>query len=160
MFKDPKEGYTFYTFHILLENLDKEEIFIFDSEISCIVDGVVQNNVTWFDDIDSHINKVIEPNTKVQGNFTFEVPKDTKTFDLKYYNDNWNVAKMEYPYGNGINISMSVENVENLYRILKDKQVKFFLDLEIHEYRVENKVCKDKEFLIQDPDGYLLRFNN
>ena len=86
MFKDPKEGYTFYTFHILLENLDKEEIFIFDSEISCIVDGVVQNNVTWFDDIDSHINKVIEPNTKVQGNFTFEVPKDTKTFDLKYKN--------------------------------------------------------------------------
>ena len=66
--------------------LDKEEIFIFDSEISCIVDGVVQNNVTWFDDIDSHINKVIEPNTKVQGNFTFEVPKDTKTFDLKYKN--------------------------------------------------------------------------
>ena len=79
---------------------------------------------------------------------------------LEENNDNWNVAKMEYPYGNGINISMSVENVEDLYRTLKDKQVKFFLDLEVNEYRVGNKIFQDKEFLLQDPDGYLLRFNN
>lgn len=79
---------------------------------------------------------------------------------LEENNDNWNVAKMEYPYGNGINISMSVENVEDLYRTLKDKQLKFFLDLEVNEYRVGNKIFQDKEFLLQDPDGYLLRFNN
>lgn len=79
---------------------------------------------------------------------------------LEENNDNWNVAKMEHPYGNGMNISMSVENVEDLYRILKDKQVKFFLDLEVNEYRVGNKIFQDKEFLLQDPDGYLLRFNN
>ena len=32
--------------------------------------------------------------------------------------------------------------------------------LEIHEYRIDDKISYDKEFLIQDPDGYLLRFNN
>lgn len=74
-------------------------------------------------------------------------------------NGNWNVAKMEYPYGNGINISMSVEDVENLYKTLKEKQVKFFFDLEVNEYKVGNKIFRDEEFLLQDPDGYLLRFN-
>ena len=79
---------------------------------------------------------------------------------LEEKNDNWNVAKMEYPYGNGMNISMTVENVDYLYKTLKDKQVKIFLDLEINEYRVNNKIFQDKEFLLQDPDGYLLTFNN
>ena len=30
----------------------------------------------------------------------------------------------------------------------------------INEYDVNGKTYLDKEFLIQDPDGYLLRFNN
>ena len=75
-------------------------------------------------------------------------------------NDNWNTGKMEYPYGRGINLSMAVSNVEKMYEILKEKNIKFFLDLEIHEYRIDDKISYDKEFLIQDPDGYLLRFNN
>ena len=75
-------------------------------------------------------------------------------------NNNWNVGKMEYPYGNGINISMSVNNVENLYEQLKAKDIKFFIDFNMNEYRVDNKLFQDKEFLLQDPDGYLLRFNN
>ena len=75
-------------------------------------------------------------------------------------NDNWNTGKMEYPYGRGINLSMTVSNIEKMYEILKEKNIKFFLDLEIHEYRIDDKISYDKEFLIQDPDGYLLRFNN
>ena len=75
-------------------------------------------------------------------------------------NDNWNTGKFEHPYGRGINLSMTVSNIEKMYEILKEKNIKFFLDLEIHEYRIDDKISYDKEFLIQDPDGYLLRFNN
>lgn len=75
-------------------------------------------------------------------------------------NDNWNTGKLEHPYGKGINLSMTVSNIEKMYEILKEKNIKFFLDLEIHEYRIDDKISYDKEFLIQDPDGYLLRFNN
>ena len=35
-----------------------------------------------------------------------------------------------------------------------------FLDFEVHKYRANGEIFKDKEFLILDPDGYLLRFNN
>ena len=75
-------------------------------------------------------------------------------------NDNWNTGKLEHPYGRGINLSMTVSNIEKMYEILKEKNIKFFLDLEIHEYRIDDKISYDKEFLVQDPDGYLLRFNN
>ena len=80
--------------------------------------------------------------------------------DIEENNNNWNVGKMEYPYGSGINISMSVNNVENLYEQLKAKDIKFFIDFNMNEYRVDNKLFQDKEFLLQNPDGYLLRFNN
>ena len=30
----------------------------------------------------------------------------------------------------------------------------------LQKYRVDDKISYDKEFLLQDPDGYLLRFNN
>ena len=75
-------------------------------------------------------------------------------------NNNWNTGKLEYPYGRGINISMTISDVEKMYNKLKEKDIKFFLDLEVHEYRVNDEISLDKEFLVQDPDGYLLRFNN
>lgn len=79
---------------------------------------------------------------------------------IEQNNDNWNTGVMEYPYGRGINISMSVSNVEEMYNALKQQEIKMFLNLEIHKYKVDDVVYEDKEFLIQDPDGYLLRFNN
>ena len=75
-------------------------------------------------------------------------------------NNNWNTGKLEYPYGRGINISMTISDIEKMYNDLKEKNVDFFLELEVHEYRVNDESSYDKEFLIQDPDGYLLRFND
>ena len=79
---------------------------------------------------------------------------------LEEQNNNWNTGKLEHPYGRGFNISMTISDIEKMYNELKEKGIKFFLDLEVHEYKVNDKNFWDKEFLIQDPDGYLLRFNN
>lgn len=94
-----------------------------------------------------------------EDNFCF-IELDGNQLMLQKNNSNWNVGPMEYPYGNGINISMTVDNIEELYARVVDEKLKLFLDLETHSYRVEDKFYDDKEFLIQDPDGYLLRFNN
>lgn len=75
-------------------------------------------------------------------------------------NDNWSVGCMEYPFGRGINISMSVSNVKELYDNIIKQDIKIFKELEVHNYRVDDIVYNDLEFLIQDLDGYLLRFNN
>ena len=55
---------------------------------------------------------------------------------------------------------MSIKDLENYYNELENKNIKFFKKLMINEYEVNNKIYYDKEFLIQDPDGYLLRFNS
>lgn len=79
---------------------------------------------------------------------------------IEEINDNWNTGALEYPFGRGINISMSVEDIEKYYKMIKDKKVIIFHELEIKQYKVNDVFYEDKEFLIQDPDGYLLRFNN
>lgn len=79
---------------------------------------------------------------------------------IEQINDNWNVGKLEYPYGRGINLSMAVSDVSKMYEDLKKQKITFFRELETHEYRVNDETSTDIEFLIQDPDGYLLRFNN
>ena len=78
---------------------------------------------------------------------------------IEEINDNWNTGKLEYPFGRGINISMTVSDIDNYYQELVNKNIIFFKDIMTNEYDVNGKTYLDKEFLIQDPDGYLLRFN-
>lgn len=79
---------------------------------------------------------------------------------IEEINDNWNTGELEYPFGRGINISMTVSDIDNYYQDLVNKNISFFKDIMTNEYDVNGKTYLDKEFLIQDPDGYLLRFNN
>ncbi len=116
----------------------------------------------------SNINKSKEFYLKIGFRIKYERKEDRFCFlelennqiMIEENNNNWNTGKLEYPYGRGINISMSISDVEKLYNMLKKKKINFFLDLEVHKYLVDDKIYYDKEFLIQDPDGYLLRFNN
>lgn len=78
---------------------------------------------------------------------------------IEEINDNWNTGKLEYPYGRGINISMEIKGVEELYKYLKDNNYSTYSDIMYNEYDVDGVKYVDKEFLIQDPDGYLLRFS-
>lgn len=73
-------------------------------------------------------------------------------------NNVWDTGKLEYPYGRGINISMEVKNVENIKKCLQSMNYPLFQDIKETKYRVNDKDYIDKEFLVQDPDGYLLRF--
>lgn len=79
---------------------------------------------------------------------------------IEQINDNWNTGPLEYPFGRGINLSMTVSNIEAFYNKTKQLNYQTFQELTINEYQVNNTTYQDKEFLIQDPDGYLLRFNN
>ena len=116
----------------------------------------------------SHINESKEFYLKLGFKIMYEREEDKFAFMqlennqimLEENNNNWNTGIMEHPYGRGINISMSVADVDNMYKKVKENNIKLFLELETHEYRVNDTISYDKEFLVQDPDGYLLRFNN
>ena len=74
--------------------------------------------------------------------------------------EEWSTGKLEYPYGRGINISMTVDDVYAYYLKLKELNINFFEKFMVNQHRVNDIIYEDKEFLIQDPDGYLLRFND
>lgn len=78
---------------------------------------------------------------------------------IEEVNNNWSVGKLSYPFGNGINLSMEVSDIDALYQKVKKLDIPIFRELKVSEYKVDDEVYQDKEFLIQDPDGYLLRFS-
>ena len=73
--------------------------------------------------------------------------------------DKWDVASLSYPFGNGINFQLEVENLDEIYNNFTKSNYKITFDIEENWYRQDNKLLGNKEFLIQDPDGYLLRFS-
>lgn len=73
--------------------------------------------------------------------------------------DKWEVGELTYPFGNGINFQIEVKDVDKVYNTLKENNVPILFEMEENWYRMDDKLLGNKEFLVQDPDGYLLRFS-
>jgi len=79
--------------------------------------------------------------------------------EIDFENNKWQVDNLKYPLGNGINFQIDVTNIDEIYNNLKDNNYTIFIKMEEHWYRKENVLMGCKEFLVQDPNGYLLRFS-
>ena len=86
------------------------------------------------------------------------VEKDGNQIMLEQINDNWNVGKMEYPFGRGINFEMTISDVDAVYERIEKAGIKLFRKMEVKDYECGDETVHQKQFLVQDPDGYLLRF--
>ena len=73
-------------------------------------------------------------------------------------NGHWSVGEMEHPYGRGINFEMAVPDAAALYQKIIELGIKPFRELMESRYREGDGYIVQHEFLVQDPDGYLLRF--
>jgi len=70
----------------------------------------------------------------------------------------WMTGEFEYPLGRGINLQIEVPDVDLLVQSLKENSVPLFMEPEEKWYRKNDTEVGNKQFLVQDPDGYLLRF--
>ncbi|MCX6989675.1 MAG: hypothetical protein NTX49_01205 [Chlamydiae bacterium] len=70
----------------------------------------------------------------------------------------WLVGEMERPFGRGMHLQIEVEDVDQLYQSFKKVAYPIFFDLEEKWYRAKEQEIGHKQFLLQDPDGYLFRF--
>jgi catechol 2,3-dioxygenase-like lactoylglutathione lyase family enzyme len=77
---------------------------------------------------------------------------------IEEINDNWTTGKLEHPFGRGINFQIKVENIQPILDNLKGKDYPIFVEPKENWYRKDDLLLGNKEFLVQDPDGYLLRF--
>ncbi|TGE36305.1 VOC family protein [Desulfosporosinus fructosivorans] len=74
-------------------------------------------------------------------------------------NGSWSTGITEYPFGRGINFQFFVGDVKNVILNLSNNNIKFFKEPFVSEYRIDSEMQVFEEILVQDPDGYLLRFS-
>jgi catechol 2,3-dioxygenase-like lactoylglutathione lyase family enzyme len=69
----------------------------------------------------------------------------------------WLTAQLDYPLGRGINFQIEVEQLDEILHRLNVAEWPLFDQLEERWYRAADIEHGQKQFLVQDPDGYLLR---
>lgn len=67
-------------------------------------------------------------------------------------------APLEYPFGRGINLQIEVSDVDTLYAQAQASKCVMHVPLEDRWYRQGNDEAGNRQFVVVDPDGYLLRF--
>lgn len=73
-------------------------------------------------------------------------------------NGHWEVADLHRPFGRGINFQMNVERVAPILAALEAADWPLFRPPNEAWYGIGDREGGQLEFLVQDPDGYLLRF--
>jgi catechol 2,3-dioxygenase-like lactoylglutathione lyase family enzyme len=69
----------------------------------------------------------------------------------------WVTGALEAPLGRGINLQITVDIVEPILQRLATAQWPLFRTCEDAWYRADAVEVGQRQFLVQDPDGYLVR---
>ena len=69
----------------------------------------------------------------------------------------WATGTLEVPLGRGINLEIQVASLDAAWERLTQAQWPIFVELEEKWYRAGDVEIGVRQFLIQDPDGYLVR---
>ena len=74
--------------------------------------------------------------------------------------EGWHTAALERPLGRGLNLQIEVQDIDALCARVRGTGTVLFRELKETWYRVSAASEEgQKEFLVQDPDGFLLRFS-
>ena len=97
---------------------------------------------------------------RTEDKFVFMSFQDSQFMFEQIHDDRWNIGELVYPLGRGINFSIAVDNIEELYKLVNHLNIELYRELTRNIYQVNGIEEMQIEFLIQDPNGYLLRFTN
>jgi len=78
--------------------------------------------------------------------------------ELREGKRSWLSGTLEYPFGRGINFQIDTTDASGLYEKVKQSGAKIILDLEEKWYRADNILLGNRQFIVLDPDGFMLRF--
>jgi len=95
---------------------------------------------------------------RIEDEFAYLVLEDNEIM-IEQRNENWFVGELEYPFGRGMNLEIGVTYIDPILKKIKSRSLNLFKDVFESSYKADDKIYHVREFLIQDPDGYLLRFS-
>jgi catechol 2,3-dioxygenase-like lactoylglutathione lyase family enzyme len=70
----------------------------------------------------------------------------------------FSTAPLERPYGRGVNFQIEVRDVDALYARIEAAGCAVPIPMEERWYRADDMLSGNRQFVVADPDGYLLRF--
>ena len=70
----------------------------------------------------------------------------------------WQTGPLDHPLGRGINLQIGVTSLNPMLDKLAAAGITLFQPLETKQYQVGDELLAQRQFCVQDPDGYLLRF--
>src|SRR5262249_38753544 len=73
-------------------------------------------------------------------------------------NGRWEPGEMHRPFGRGVNFQMMVDRLDPMLDALLSASWPLYEEPNEVWYRTGDTEGGQREFLVQDPDGYLLRF--
>jgi len=73
-------------------------------------------------------------------------------------NRNWLTAQLDAPFGRGINFQVAVQSIEPILTALAGSNWPLFMEPEEKWYKTGDVETGVRQFLVNDPDGYLIRF--
>ena len=71
----------------------------------------------------------------------------------------WTAAELAQPYGRGMNLEIEVMDVDALHESCVHDGARIFLAMEEKWYRRDALLLGVRQFIVMDPDGYLLRLS-
>lgn len=77
----------------------------------------------------------------------------------QYHPKGWNTADLVSPLGRGVNFQIEVDDIVKIFKRVIESGVTLYRDLNESYYNIGERNACQREFLVQDPDGYLLRFS-
>lgn len=67
-------------------------------------------------------------------------------------------SALEYPFGRGLNFQIQIDDVDAVYNRVQKSNLKIHIPIEERWYRKDKVELGNRQFVVFDPDGYLLRF--
>ena len=72
--------------------------------------------------------------------------------------DSWAVGELSHPFGRGMNLQIECRDVAEIRKRIDVAGIAVFLELYDAYYEAAGTTIGQRQFLVADPDGYLLRF--
>jgi catechol 2,3-dioxygenase-like lactoylglutathione lyase family enzyme len=71
----------------------------------------------------------------------------------------WLTGELSKPFGRGVNFQWDVREIDKAYdRVKLIAPDSIFSPIEVESYQCNENTVIQKQFIVQDPDGYLFRF--
>lgn len=95
---------------------------------------------------------------RVEDRFAF-ISLEGAQIMLEEDNGHWCTGDLAYPRGRGVNLQMEVKCLDRMVTSLQTRGLGLFREMQEHWRKVDDKEYGEREILVQDPDGYLMRFS-